>query len=140
MVIHQGLVGGLALIQGQNLQVWKWSGVWMVSLWSYSPSFDGKEKRHDVKSNRTRWWFQIFLFLPLLGEDSHFDQYFSDGLKPPTRGVLIGFFKICQIFFHLVSTRGPSVKGFHGSTTNKKTVRKATRVQFSKLISCSFQN
>ena len=27
----------------------------------------------------------IFYFQPYLGEDSHFDQYFSDGLKPPTR-------------------------------------------------------
>ena len=27
----------------------------------------------------------IFLFSSLLGEDSHFDSYFSDGLKPPTR-------------------------------------------------------
>ena len=25
-----------------------------------------------------------FLFSPLPGEDSHFDAYFSDGLKPPT--------------------------------------------------------
>ena len=34
----------------------------------------------------TRWWFrlQYFLFSPLLGEDSHFDYYFSKGLKPPT--------------------------------------------------------
>ena len=28
--------------------------------------------------------FKYFLFSPLFGEDSHFDQYFSDGLKPPT--------------------------------------------------------
>ena len=27
----------------------------------------------------------IFLFSPLFGEDFQFDQYFSDGLKPPTR-------------------------------------------------------
>ena len=36
----------------------------------------------------TRWWFQIIFFFyvhPLLGEDSHFDEYFSTGLKPPTR-------------------------------------------------------
>ena len=27
----------------------------------------------------------IFLmFIPKIGEDSHFDEYFSDGLKPPT--------------------------------------------------------
>ena len=31
-----------------------------------------------------------FLFLPLFGEDSHFDSYFSDGLKPPTRQVVNG--------------------------------------------------
>ena len=29
--------------------------------------------------------FKDFLFSPLFGEDSHFDLYFSDGLKPPTR-------------------------------------------------------
>ena len=40
------------------------------------------------------WWvpkilggcFKYFLFSPLLGEDSHFDSYFSRGLvQPPTR-------------------------------------------------------
>ena len=29
--------------------------------------------------------FNYSLFSPLFGEDSHFDSYFSDGLKPPTR-------------------------------------------------------
>ena len=28
--------------------------------------------------------FKYFLFSPLPGEDSHFDSYFSNGLKPPT--------------------------------------------------------
>ena len=28
--------------------------------------------------------FKYFLFSPLFGEESHFDQYFSNGLKPPT--------------------------------------------------------
>ena len=28
--------------------------------------------------------FKYFLFSPLFGEDSHFDAYFSKGLKPPT--------------------------------------------------------
>ena len=29
--------------------------------------------------------FEHFLFSPRIpGEDSHFDQYFADGLKPPT--------------------------------------------------------
>ena len=26
-----------------------------------------------------------FMFIPKIGEDSHFDSYFSQGLKPPTR-------------------------------------------------------
>ena len=65
-------------------------------------------KKKGVKnSNNCCWWFRnpapvevgiVFslylqlvggfkdsLFSPLLGEDSHFDEYFSDGLKPPTR-------------------------------------------------------
>ena len=33
--------------------------------------------------------FKYFLFSPQLGEDSHFDQYFSDGLKPPTSDWLL---------------------------------------------------
>ena len=31
-----------------------------------------------------RSWFDFFFFSPLLGEDSHFDHYFSTGSKPPT--------------------------------------------------------
>ena len=31
------------------------------------------------------WWFQISLFLSLLGEMIHSDSYFSDGSKPPTK-------------------------------------------------------
>ena len=36
--------------------------------------------------NVSRWWFQIFfMFTPKIGEDSHFDSYFSKGLvQPPT--------------------------------------------------------
>ena len=30
-----------------------------------------------------------FLFSTLFGEDSHFDQYFSKGLKPPTSAVFL---------------------------------------------------
>ncbi len=35
----------------------------------------------------TRWWqLKYFFFSPLkIGEDSHFDSYFSDGLKRPSR-------------------------------------------------------
>ena len=38
------------------------------------------------------WWlgggFKYFLFSPLFGEDSHFDWYFSNGLKPPSRWLI----------------------------------------------------
>ena len=47
---------------------WRWE-LW----WEFGPQ------------PRSRWWFQIFLFSPLFGEDFHFDKYFSDGLNPPTR-------------------------------------------------------
>ena len=33
--------------------------------------------------------FEDFLFSPLLGELIQFDEYFSDGLKPPTRCVVL---------------------------------------------------
>ncbi len=32
--------------------------------------------------------FKYVLFSPLLGEDSHFDEYVSNGLKPPPRQLL----------------------------------------------------
>jgi len=35
--------------------------------------------------------FTYFLFSPVLGEDFQFDEYFSDGLKPPTREEIIAF-------------------------------------------------
>ena len=38
----------------------------------------------ELPPTMTGWRFQIFLFSPLFGEDSHFDYYFSDRLKPPT--------------------------------------------------------
>ena len=42
----------------------------------------------DAKTTpiKTGWWFQIFYISTLTGgKDSQFDQYFSNGLKPPTR-------------------------------------------------------
>ena len=33
--------------------------------------------------------FKHVLLSPPFGEDSHFDEYFSDGLKPPTRSIMI---------------------------------------------------
>ena len=39
------------------------------------------------RGKKPGWWFQrFFIFIPKFGEDSHFDQYFSNGLvQPPTR-------------------------------------------------------
>ena len=48
----------------------------------------GWESRLDMNRNdRTRWWFQIFFrFIPKIGGRwTHFDEYFPDGLTPPTR-------------------------------------------------------
>ena len=61
-----------------------------------------KPKQKYIKTNSTRWWFQISYF----GEDSHFDSYFSSGLKPPTRvlsvkkGVL-KVFSFCKEYFDI---------------------------------------
>ena len=43
--------------------------------------------------------FKYFLFSPLLGEASHFDQYFSNGFKPPIS---------CGIFF-LITLQGTKI-------------------------------
>ena len=42
--------------------------------------------------------FQIFLFSPLFGEDSQFDSYFSNGLKPPTSFVFVKCWRIDELF------------------------------------------
>jgi len=43
-----------------------------------------KAKLAGNRKTQSRWWFQTFLFSSLFGEMIQFDQYFSDGLKPPT--------------------------------------------------------
>ena len=37
-----------------------------------------------VTNKSSRWWFQICFFHPYYWEDSHYDRYVLDGLKPPT--------------------------------------------------------
>ena len=39
----------------------------------------------EFKHSQLGGGFKYFLFSSLFGEDSHFDSYFSNGLKPPTR-------------------------------------------------------
>ena len=46
----------------------------------------GRIRRDSQRSMMTRWWFQtFFIFTPKIGEIIQFDEYFSNGLKPPTR-------------------------------------------------------
>ena len=42
------------------------------------------------KSTKRRWWNQACLLSPLPGEMMQFDKYFSNGLKPPNKGVFWG--------------------------------------------------
>ena len=55
-----------------------------------------ENKGHLIKKHLEHFFYvvasKIFLFPPLFGEDSHFDEYFSDGLvQPPTRFLLSVF-------------------------------------------------
>ncbi len=50
--------------------VWRWEMVSTVGVVGVEKRLGGGFK---------------YFFSPLLGEDAHFDEYFSDGLKPPTR-------------------------------------------------------
>ncbi len=61
----------------------------------------------------SRWWFQRFLFSPLLGEMIQFDIYFSDGLKPPPS---ISLF-LCFLYF--VGVYGCCVRWLFGFFGNK---------------------
>ena len=49
----------------------------------------------------------IFLFSPLFGEDSHFDEYFSNELKPPTREASL----VLRILFPIWGISVDSAKG-----------------------------
>ena len=52
----------------------------------FQPSFFLYPRQITINHTIARWWFQIFfIFTPKIGEDSHFDEYFSNGLvQPPT--------------------------------------------------------
>jgi len=52
---------------------------------SSTPQLLGTPKYHPQNVQIQGWQLNDFLFSPLFGEDSHFDSYFSKGLKPPTR-------------------------------------------------------
>ena len=55
------------------------------------------------KKKYTGWWFQIFFMItPNLGEDSHFDKYFSDGLEPPTSISYVLLSRFCELSYDLI--------------------------------------
>ena len=57
----------------------------MIFRWntvSYLGQTDTVQRNTDLDGG-----FKYFLFSSLFGEDSHFDYYFSKGLKPPTRDI-----------------------------------------------------
>ena len=86
------------------------------------PNFErsGKSRRTFVaappKYENLGGGFKDFLFSPLLGEDSHFDYYFSSGLKPPTRKIdMDGCKKTCLSFW----ARRMVSRGFCRETSRK---------------------
>ena len=49
-----------------------------------------------------RGGFEYFSFSALRGEDSHFDQYVSKGLKPPTSIGLVHFYLCIYIYIFIL--------------------------------------
>ena len=77
---------------------------WREGRYSWNPTTTN-DKPHfqvgEIWKCRSGWWqLKYFLCSPLFGEDSQFDRYFSDGLKPPTGDVF--FLRKChckKLFF-----------------------------------------
>ena len=65
----------------------------MVHRWNndFYPSLSLGRIYHQIQKDwvAPRGGFKDFLFSPLLGEMIQFDEYFSDGLKPPTSIIYI---------------------------------------------------
>ena len=68
-----------------------WSPTLRPDWWVPLACSGGSRRCHNEKVSLSsvlprRWWLQaFFIFTPLFGEESHFDSYFSIGLKPSTR-------------------------------------------------------
>ena len=56
--------------------------------------YEKQRSQHDLGGG-----FKHFLFSPLFGEDSHFDSYFSKGLKPPTSDIWIKDVRLIHYIF-----------------------------------------
>ena len=78
----------------ENLLTWPSHSLfcfWEIFCWTHIKThLDIKTSRPARTKTRTNCnkslggGFKQFLFSPQFGEDSHFDEYFSKGLKPPT--------------------------------------------------------
>ena len=75
----------------QRFQPKLWPLLVPILRWKVGPSGGpwGVYHQQNVGIVQLDGGFKDFLFSPLLGEDSHVDEYFSKGLKPPTRQRLI---------------------------------------------------
>jgi len=72
---------------GNYLRPKRGKGIWtfMMEGWCLD-NLDIYKLPRKSKSSKTSWWqLKYFLCSSLFGEDSQFDSYFSNGLKPPTR-------------------------------------------------------
>ena len=59
--------------------------IWGYEFWGLGMDSDEFWWGWSIQ-HKSRWFsFKYFLFSPLPGEMTHFDKYFSNGLKPPTR-------------------------------------------------------
>ena len=83
--IPEGVVLFLSSIKIQHMVIGGLLGPSGLGLLGVPLSINPFHQKNPNKS-KTRWWSQrFFIFTPQFGEDSQFDNYFSKGLKPPTR-------------------------------------------------------
>ncbi len=61
-----------------------WARV-LEHAWAIGYGFRRKDMVNHVEPHENPITFTYYLFSSLFGEMSQFDEYFSDGLKPPTR-------------------------------------------------------
>ena len=73
---------------GPKNWLFTWSSGWWFQrlvLIGQVKQYFAYETQHQHGAFAMTGGFKDFLCSPLFGEDSHFDSYFSNGLKPPTR-------------------------------------------------------
>ena len=108
MVKEDSFPFGMAYFQGLLLLVsGRVDGCLMTNIWFKS----------NISQPITGWWFQIcFMFTPIWGRWTHFDSYFSTGLKPQTRSG-----------FHGMSSKGSRFTLLESDEFQKLVSREAQR-------------